>query len=98
MNDHFLKHLEKARQTVQSWPIWKQQVLGTIFRPSEEVLPCPIPEKTISMDDVMNLTCDLVDAVQKKVTLTTKEENKLFDALEAVLEEFFNCPDYTSYN
>lgn len=27
-DDNFIKHLEKASEVVQTWPIWKQTVLG----------------------------------------------------------------------
>ena len=28
--DRFVKHLERASETVRSWPLWKQTILGGI--------------------------------------------------------------------
>jgi hypothetical protein len=34
--ENFIKHLERATKEVESWPEWKQNLLGRIFKENDQ--------------------------------------------------------------
>lgn len=49
-------------------------------------------------DDINNLIADMIDVAADKVTLTDKEQDELWELLQAPMEKFFGYPQFRHHN
>lgn len=59
--------------------------------------------KEIYMEDVININIKVNDTLEQQLkkygkTLTNEQSNEIHDALEALLDKVFVCPDYRHHH
>lgn len=58
-----------------------------------------IPKDKVNKDDINSVLLQIHELLEERFDLTPEElDNLAFDALERVLDKFFNYPDYGNYN